>query len=37
MMAPLTLPPMELHVALGRRGRWSPEVYAELRAAILDG
>src|SRR5262249_18516950 len=30
-------PAMELHVALGSRGRWSHDVYAQLRAAILDG
>ena len=28
---------MELHVSLGPRGRWSEDVYAQLRAAILDG
>ena len=28
---------MELHVALGQRGRWSEDIYAQLRAAILDG
>src|SRR5262245_47866027 len=28
---------MELHVSLGARGRWSDDVYAQLRAAIPDG